>query len=523
MRKAKKLMPKLLITTMFLVALGLSAAAGEFSVKLTVHESAGIDRKGEPVSGGVPLPRGLVRDPARLKLVDSAGREVPAQFSVINRWISDGSVMWLLVQARAAVPAKGQAVFHLRPGPARARAGLLKVTDAADAVTVDTGRIKFRVSKTKFNLIDSAWLDADGDGKYAPDEQVVVSDPRGGSVFTLKSKDETYTSAAGAPKRVAVEESGPERVTVHAEGLHRPEGGKGYLPYCYGYDVRIRACAGQPYVRISYCLTSGHIPGIGAPVCKELVVGVPLKLGGKVTAGFGGRKEKLSAELAGGKSAVLLCDAEPGRGSARSGTGYTMNSKLSGVQGAVPSGPLGWAAVGGEECGAVLGARYLRLNHSCALEVKREGGLTWLRLKPWPGEVKKDHHMPPCARKTYEMQMTFLPKGEASEKAAGLFARQDSYLRFWPALEWTASTGAWGDFGGLARPDPGAIKALERLKPFSATGWFHLGTLPEMESGSSRAPSGGYEPLITDVAYYNGYMQTGYRKLFDQLERTSWQ
>ncbi|MHC4917676.1 MAG: beta-L-arabinofuranosidase domain-containing protein, partial [Planctomycetota bacterium] len=490
-----------------------------------MHESGGVDRVDEPVSGGIPLPRGLIKDVKNLKLIGPDGKEVPAQFSAINRWISDMSVMWVLVQSRASVKAGGQAVFELRKGPAAAAAAAspLKVKDGADAITVVTGKIRFRVSKKKFNLIDAAWLDSNGDGNYAADEQVVAGDPRGGSVFTLKGRDETYTSSAGAPKKVEVEESGPERVIIHAEGLHSPEGGKGYLPYCYGYDVRIRAYAGKPYVRVSYCLTSGHIPGIGAPVCRELTVGVPLKLGGKSTAAFGGRKGKVSGELAEGKKAVLRCDADPGKGSARSGTGYTLKSSLTGIDGAVPEGRLGWAAASGGKLGAVLSARYLRENHACALEVESVKGVTWLRLKPWPAEASRTHLMPPCARKTYEMQLTLLPAGEVLGGAERLFTEQDTYLRFWPPLEWTAATKAWGDFGGLAKPDAGAVKALERMRPFRPNGWFHLGTLPEMESGSSRAPSGGYEPLITTAAWYNGYMQIGRRELFDQLERTSWQ
>jgi PcRGLX-like protein central beta sandwich domain/Fibronectin type III domain/Beta-L-arabinofuranosidase, GH127 catalytic domain len=514
-----------LFTGLLLASLFGTAGAGlggESIVKLTVHESGGIDRTDEPVSGGVPLPRGLVKDVLRLRLVGPGGKEVPAQFSAINKWISDGSVMWLLVQSRASVKAGGAAVFELRKGAPAARKNKLKVTDGPDVITVDTGRIKFSVSKKKFNLIDAAWLDANGDGKYAADEQVVASDKRGGSAFSLKAKSEVYTSSAGAPKNVGIEEQGGERVIIHAQGLHRPEGGKGYLPYCYGYDVRIRAYAGKPYVRISYALTSGHQPGIGAPVCRELVVGIPLKLAGESIA-FGGRKGKVSGKLADGKSAVLLSDAEAGKGSARSGTGYRISTKLVGLEGTPADGRLGWVAVAGSKAGASLAVRYLRENHSCALEVKRAGGLTWLSLKPWPGEVKKNHHMPPCARKTYELQLTLLPGNQALEKAQQLFTEQDSYLRFWPPLDWTASTGAWGDFGGLASPDARAKKALKRLKPYRPTGWFHLGTLPEMESGSSRAPSGGYEPLITTAVWYNGYMQVGARKLFDQLERTSWQ
>jgi PcRGLX-like protein central beta sandwich domain/Beta-L-arabinofuranosidase, GH127 catalytic domain len=514
-------------TFLFLtIANGVCAESGQpaLAVKLTVQESGGLDCLNQPVSGGIPMPKGLLRDLKGLKLIGPDGKEVPAQFSTINKWIGDGSIMWLLVQSRASVKAGGQAVFTLKKGPAGSSRKTLKVQDSAGSITVDTGKIKFRVSKTAFNLIDAAWLDANRDGKYASSEQIIASDKRGGSVLELKNKKEVYSSAAGKPKLVEIEESGPERVIIHVAGLHRAEGGKGYLPYCYGYEVRIRAYADQSYLRVSYCITSGHLPGIGAPVCKELTINIPVKMPAVKSVAFGGIKDKVSGALAAGKSALLLVDAQPGNGSKRSGTNWKISTKLTGIEGVAPANKLGWVAVDGAVAGVVLSSRYLRENHSCGVEVRRSGDLTWLKLKPWPVEAEnKEQHMPPCARKTYEMQISLLPAGQAGAQAQQLFARQDSYLRFWPALDWTIPTGAWGDFGGLAKPDQTAEKALLRMRPYSPTGWFHLGTLPEMESGSSRAPSGGYEPVITTGPWYNGYMQLGARKLFDQLERTSWQ
>ena len=35
-----------------------------------------------PVSGGIPLPRGELQDPANIRLLDAAGREVPVRWRV---------------------------------------------------------------------------------------------------------------------------------------------------------------------------------------------------------------------------------------------------------------------------------------------------------------------------------------------------------------------------------------------------------------------------------------------------------
>ncbi len=487
-----------------LLAIGVVAppiAAGEFELKLTVEESAGLARANAPVSGGVPLPRGLVKNPAALKLLGPGGEEVPAQFSTINRWASDGSVMWLLVQSTATVPAKGKAVFTLRPGPAAARRKLLKVVEGADVITVETGPLKFTVSKKKFNLIDSAWVDG---------QQVIAAGSGGGSSFALKKNGEVYTSSATAPREVLVEEKGPERATILIRGLHGPEKGKGALPYCYGYMVRVRAYAGQKFLRISYALTDDALPAIGSPEISEGVISVPLALPGQVNAFFGSDKENVSGALAAGKKAALVVENQ---GSA----------KLTGLgAGSAPSGGLGWAGASNGKVSAGLAVRYLRENHPAALGVRREKDTVWLELRPWPAEVETERYLDVCSHKTYELQLSFAKGDGAVEKGGELFADYHDGLRFWPPAEWTAATKAWGDFGGLAMLDETAEKMLGRLKPYRTTGWRLFGSSPVMINGMEYSPGGGYEPLLTDVQFYNGYMQTGWRRLFDQLERTSW-
>ncbi len=60
-------------------------------------------RRDEPVTCGVPWPRGVLLDPAALGLLDAGGAPVALQTRVLDRW-PDGSVRWLLVDwlARAA-------------------------------------------------------------------------------------------------------------------------------------------------------------------------------------------------------------------------------------------------------------------------------------------------------------------------------------------------------------------------------------------------------------------------------------
>ena len=111
-----------------LVVAGAMARAGEIlppskladlDLPLTVQESAGVERKGDLCSTGVPLPLGLIQEPEGIALYDGKGAAVPAQFRVLERWLNfgeDKSLKWLLVTFLADVPKDGKAVYHLRAG-----------------------------------------------------------------------------------------------------------------------------------------------------------------------------------------------------------------------------------------------------------------------------------------------------------------------------------------------------------------------------------------------------------------------
>jgi hypothetical protein len=73
-------------------ALASTGGAAALDVPLTVEEPVGVARHSEPVTFGVPLPGGSIRDVTRLRLYTSDGHGVPAAFRVVNRWWDDGSV-----------------------------------------------------------------------------------------------------------------------------------------------------------------------------------------------------------------------------------------------------------------------------------------------------------------------------------------------------------------------------------------------------------------------------------------------
>ena len=188
------------------------APAG-LDIPLTIHDVAGVERTREVCSTGVPLPCGLLKAPAGIAVYDAAGKPVPAQFRVLERWregglgASDLSVKWLLVTFLADVPRGGKAVYRLKAGTNPAPVKPVKVEETADA---------FRMGGLTFAR--------DFSGPF----QLVLTDPDGKTL-----------TAADLPVTWRVWENGPVRACLKAETPTVP-GQFGFIAWIYAYTGQRR-------------------------------------------------------------------------------------------------------------------------------------------------------------------------------------------------------------------------------------------------------------------------------------------
>ena len=98
---------------------GAASSKGQIVIKFGLHEHDGIPRQGFPITGGIALAAGRVREAAQLVLRDAAGRAVPLQARALSHW-PDGSVKWVLLDFQADLEAHGRAVLELAEGEAEA-------------------------------------------------------------------------------------------------------------------------------------------------------------------------------------------------------------------------------------------------------------------------------------------------------------------------------------------------------------------------------------------------------------------
>jgi len=78
-------------------------AWGDATIPINVKEPSNVARKNWPVTSGIPFPRGMLKDPSKVRLVHVIGeqpplqmRELPLQTRALAHWL-DGSIRWLLL------------------------------------------------------------------------------------------------------------------------------------------------------------------------------------------------------------------------------------------------------------------------------------------------------------------------------------------------------------------------------------------------------------------------------------------
>lgn len=199
-------------------------------IRLARREGPVFARRREPITLGVPLPRGGANDPADFTVWDGAGHQVPCDTRVLDRW-SDDSIRWLLVDTQADDQPGGAGPYHLAHRPGRAAAGL-QITQDGPRVHVQTGRLTCTIAP------GSAFPFADVTADGAP-----ACDP---ARSRFEALDEAGSPAVVTFDRVVVEDAGALRAVVAVEGSIRPSSGKAPLELL----LRLHFHAASPTVRM---------------------------------------------------------------------------------------------------------------------------------------------------------------------------------------------------------------------------------------------------------------------------------
>lgn len=239
------------------VTLTAAPVYGAFPVRFDVKSRGGWQANVAPVTCGIPLLPGLHNNANTLRVqAVPGGANVPAQFRVTSRWPS-GHIRWVMVDFLADLSGTGGiGQYQLNNGGAGNATGTnLTVNNGANDIVVNTGLVEFTVSKNSFNLLSSVRIQRDGSG---PLDECLTTANMEGLVVTEGAND--YLTDTIAPTRVEVEESGPMRVTIVAEGVHRSALSVNKLDY----TVRITAYNDLPFIGVTYSFKNKTGDGVAA-------------------------------------------------------------------------------------------------------------------------------------------------------------------------------------------------------------------------------------------------------------------
>ena len=210
------------------------------------------------VSWGVPWPRGTVRPEQTFALSTNDGKALPLQSWPLAYW-PDGSIKF--TGFATATGATGP--FRLAPGTPAATPAV-KVTQTAQAIDIDTGKLQCRIPKQGPSFLETMTIDG----------RVVARGAR--LVCTLEDRSIPgvlrFPEFTSSIRKVTAEQTGPVRAVVKIEGVHQ-NAAREWLPF----TVRLYFYAGTEPVRLVHTIVfdgdheQDFIKGLG------LVFAVPMR------------------------------------------------------------------------------------------------------------------------------------------------------------------------------------------------------------------------------------------------------
>jgi hypothetical protein len=433
-----------------------AVATGE--VRLAVDEPAGVQRQQWPVTSGIPLAQGALRDDQAAALSDEKGRELPLQTETLARW-PDGSIRWLLLDFQIELAAHEKKTLTLRYGPEVRRtpvANPVRVTKQPDGkVVIEPGPVRLIYDPKGFMPQGEAWL-TDPGGNKNNDRRVTANSGADGVLLQDATGRDFFASAGLA--HIAIEQSGPVRACIRVSGWH--ETGQTDNQRMFRYVARIHAWRDQPYVRVFYTFINDSQDSLMAKIRK-------LELRFRRTTG--------QRSDAGG---------EPEWETRR----FQVDENQDGLNGAPSGGRRGrfpfaaWCAGGDDRVGLAVGLREFWQNWPKALIWSRAGGVG-LALCP---ELPKGLYDGKPLEEENKLYYAF--RGGVYTFKVGVAKTHELWIRY---------------FSGSRPVDSQALVA--RLDPFFNAAEEPLLAVPEPAHTSATKALGDFPPADPEGKKYAGY------------------
>ncbi len=203
------------------------------TIPILIQERHGIGRTHEPVTFGIPIPKGLLKDPRLMRLTAGQDGSIPLQTEVLAHW-PDGSIKWMLLDFQVSLSAGEQVQYSLKCGVEGKKINTGIGVNWGDCLRIDTGQAVFH--------IDTKW--------FRPFIRVVVGKRDVLESSSVVLKDDQSREFEPEIRNLAVETEGPIRTTVLMEGALSSGKGDGPL----NFVARLHFFAGKTTVKVDFTL-----------------------------------------------------------------------------------------------------------------------------------------------------------------------------------------------------------------------------------------------------------------------------
>ncbi|MGI5819102.1 MAG: hypothetical protein ACOX9R_13515 [Armatimonadota bacterium] len=222
------------------------------------------------VSGGIPLPEGHLSSAEHCRVRQGVAT-IPADFRELAWW-PDGSVKWLLV---SLLHEGGEYVLEYGEQVSRPEVERpIVVEETAEGLRVTTDVLRAEISREQFSPPGELWLDLDGDGAFGEAERIIAAAE--GAVL-VDAEGNRYSTAGRPVERLVVEEAGPVRTVVLAEGRFAGDAGE-----LLGWSCRMYFTRGFPGVPTVFTLKGDVGNSIRPPTMTQIEsLTVPVQFAGE--------------------------------------------------------------------------------------------------------------------------------------------------------------------------------------------------------------------------------------------------
>jgi len=391
----------LAVSWVFVAAAGVLAE--EVRVPLSVHQALrkgvdGVACEGVPVTVGLPFARGAVKEVKGRPALAVKGVDA-FQFRTLRKW-PDGSVAWALADFQADLEAgKVSSAYAVVPG-AGVTAGPDLAAVKGDVIEVNTGPLTAVIRRKGFNLLDAVAVNG-----------VVVISPTGAGLLCYGPDGNAYSAANDPGATVTIEENGPVRCVVKAEGAHRDAAGSKGHRRCFGWTVRMHFYKGSAEVRVFHTLKNGSREQLANAKTTGAVMSLAVKSASATAATpDGSAKAALPARALQGHNgfpkAMGIKKAQTG-----SAVGFTLtgaDKTIAKTEGAKSLGPdLMWLdAARPDGAGAAAGVRFAMGWFPKAIAADGEA----LTVECWPKDNDPGYFFRFGAHATTEVLLVFHDK-----------------------------------------------------------------------------------------------------------------